>query len=141
METRTPIVGVGVMILKEGRVLLGRRKGAHGAGEYAFPGGKLENLEDILVCARRETLEECGVEFKDAHVHYVSNVKEYAPKHYLHIGVIAEWASGEPTAMEPEKCEAWGWYPLDALPSPMFIPCANGIEAYRTGKNGLAELG
>ncbi|MEK6841001.1 MAG: DNA mismatch repair protein MutT, partial [Nanoarchaeota archaeon] len=32
-------VGVGVMIFKNGKILLSKRKGSHGAGEYAFPGG------------------------------------------------------------------------------------------------------
>lgn len=140
MALELPIVGIGVLIFKEGKVLLGKRSGAHGAGEFAFPGGKLENGEDVLECARRETLEECGVSIKDAHAHFVSNVKEYPPKHYFHVGVVAEWASGEPTALEPEKCASWDWYGLDELPTPMFGPCAQGIAAYRIGANGLAEL-
>ncbi|MBI2121642.1 MAG: hypothetical protein HYT98_00825 [Candidatus Sungbacteria bacterium] len=31
--------GVGVMILKDGTILLGKRKGSHGEGEFALPGG------------------------------------------------------------------------------------------------------
>ena len=55
-------VGVGVMILKGGKVLLGKRKGSHGQGEYAFPGGHMEYLVGIEETARREVLEECGIE-------------------------------------------------------------------------------
>ena len=57
-----PNVGVGVMILKDEKVLLGKRKGSHGAGEYAFPGGHLEYLESFSTCAQREVMEECGIE-------------------------------------------------------------------------------
>jgi ADP-ribose pyrophosphatase YjhB (NUDIX family) len=32
-----PRVGIGVIVLKDGKVLLGKRKGAHGAGEFASP--------------------------------------------------------------------------------------------------------
>ncbi len=38
-NTRKQKSGVGVMILKDGTVLLGRRKGSHGEGEWAWPGG------------------------------------------------------------------------------------------------------
>jgi 8-oxo-dGTP diphosphatase len=39
MEPNRPKVGVGVFILKDGKVLLAKRKNAHGEGSYAFPGG------------------------------------------------------------------------------------------------------
>ena len=42
-----PKVGVGVMVLKNGKVLIGKRKGAHVAGEWAWPGGHLEYMESL----------------------------------------------------------------------------------------------
>jgi 8-oxo-dGTP diphosphatase len=57
-----PKVGVGVMVLKNGKVLIGKRKGAHGAGEWAWPGGHLEYMESFEDCARREVMEETGIE-------------------------------------------------------------------------------
>lgn len=122
------------MILKSGRVLLGKRKGSHGAGEHAFPGGHLDYMESFEDCARRETREECGIEIENVRFQFVANIREYEPKHYAHIGLTADWKSGEPQVLEPEKCEEWGWYDLDALPE-LFVPCALGIEAYRTGRN------
>lgn len=56
-EQQRPKTGVGVMILKNGKVLLGKRKGSHGEGEFAFPGGHLEYMEGFADCARREVLE------------------------------------------------------------------------------------
>jgi 8-oxo-dGTP diphosphatase len=38
-EQKKPKAGVGIMILKDDRVLLGKRRGSHGEGEYEFPGG------------------------------------------------------------------------------------------------------
>lgn len=57
-----PKVGIGVMIFRDGEILLGKRKGSHGDGEYAFPGGHLEYMESFSDCARREVREECGIE-------------------------------------------------------------------------------
>ena len=41
-------------------VMLGKRRGSHGAGEYAPPGGKIEPEEDPRVCTQRELEEETG---------------------------------------------------------------------------------
>ncbi len=57
------IVVAAAVIEREGKILLTRRmKGAHLAGMWEFPGGKLEpgeGPEDALV---RECQEECGIE-------------------------------------------------------------------------------
>jgi len=132
-----PKVGIGVMILKEGKVLLGKRKGSHGAGEYAFPGGHQEYMESFADCARRETREECGVEITNIRFQLLANVKEYAPKHYIHIGLLADWQSGEPQILEVEKCESWGWYDLNKLPEPIFKMVTLQMESYKNGTNYL----
>lgn len=129
-----PRVGVGVMILKEGKILLGKRKVAHGTGSYAFAGGHLEYMESFEECALREIAEECGLKVKHLRFQYLANLKLYAPKQYVHIGMIAEWESGEPQNLEPERSEDWAWYPLDALPSPVFPTCLLAIESYKTGR-------
>ncbi len=120
------------MVLKDGKVLLTRRKGSHGEGEYSFPGGHLEYMESFEDCARRETQEESGVEIKNIKFLYVTNVKKYEPKHYVHVGVVAEWASGEPTIMELDKAEEWRWYDLDQLPEPLFEFCKLSFDAHKT---------
>jgi 8-oxo-dGTP diphosphatase len=85
--------------------------------------------------ALREIAEECGVEVQNIQFQFLSNLTEYAPKHYCHIGLTAEWRSGEPQILEPDKCESWSWYSIDALPSPLFTACEQAIEAYKTGRN------
>lgn len=130
-----PKVGVGVMILKDGKVLLGKRKGSHGEGEYAFPGGHLEYMESFENCSKRETLEECGIEIKNVRFQFLANLTKYAPKHYAHIGLVADWNSGEPKVLESEKCESWNWYNIENLPQPLFEACRLSIESYKRGKN------
>ncbi len=128
MSTRSaldgPFIGVSAIVAREGAVLLGRRRGAHGAGTFAFPGGKPEPGEDPTDAVRRELLEETGLAartirpvawtndvFADDNLHFVT----------LHHAVDAD---GEPEVREADKVEAWGWYPWDALPKPLFAPAA-----------------
>ena len=132
---RRPLVGIGVMIQKGGRVLLGKRKGSHGSGEYAWPGGHLEYMESIVACAKRETREETGLEITNVRFLRLVNLKQYAPKHYIDIGLVADWKSGEPCVREPKKIESWAWYDIDNLPRPLFGTIPSYIEAYRTGRN------
>ena len=135
MDEQRPKAGVGVMIIKDGKVLLSQRISAHGAGEYSFPGGHLEHLESFEACAVRETAEECGVEIKNIRFQFLANMTAYQPKHYVHIGLIADWDRGEPQDLEPDKHAPWGWYSLDNLPKPLFYACTLAIESYQTGKN------
>ena len=126
-----PRVGVGVMVMKHGEVLLGRRRGSHGAGEYAWPGGHLEAGERLAECAAREVAEETGMQIGAIRFLRVLNTLHYAPRHYLDIALIAEWAGGEPEVREPDKVDGWAWYALDALPSPLFHMVPTAIEALR----------
>lgn len=122
------------MILKDGKVLLGRRKGSHGEGEYAFPGGHLEYMESFENCAKREVKEETGMEIADIKFLFLANIIKYAPKHYVHVGLIADWKSGDPQVLEPDKSESWVWFDLNQLPEPMFEMCRLSIDSYKNKK-------
>jgi 8-oxo-dGTP diphosphatase len=134
MESETPRVkvGVGVLILKEGKILLGKRKNAHGAGEYAGPGGHLEFGETIEACAERETAEETGLKIKNIRFLAMSNLI-WPSRHYVDIGVVADWAEGEPQLLEPHKCEGWDWYDPADLPENTFGCVKFYIESLKTG--------
>lgn len=135
MNEERPKVGVGVMILKDGKVLLGKRKNSTAEGEYAFPGGHLEHMESVEECVRREVLEETGIEIENIRFLRLMNLIKYAPKHYIDIGMTADWKSGEPQVLEPEKVEGWEWYSLDNLPEPLFDGIPTFFEAMKTGKS------
>ncbi|MFP4617098.1 MAG: nucleotide triphosphate diphosphatase NUDT15 [Candidatus Paceibacterota bacterium] len=136
-QEQKPRVGVGVMIIKDGKILLAKRRGSHGEGEYAFPGGHLEHMESFASCAQREVKEECGIEINNIRFQYLANVTKYAPKHYVHIGLVADWKSGEPKVLEPDKSESWNWYDVDSLPEPMFEMCKLAIQCQKNGENYL----
>jgi 8-oxo-dGTP diphosphatase len=135
MNFERPRVGIGIMVFKDGKVLMGKRKSSHGEGEYAWPGGHLEHMESFEACARREVKEETGLEITNIRFLRLMNFKDHAPKHYVDIALIADWKGGEPQVLEPKKCECWDWYDLNCLPTPLFGTIPSYIEAYRTGKN------
>ncbi|MCA9326953.1 DNA mismatch repair protein MutT, partial [Candidatus Saccharibacteria bacterium] len=64
-----------------------------------------------------------------------TNLRAYAPKHYVDIGMMVEWLRGDPVVAEPDKLESWQWYDLDNLPTPLFGCTENYVEAYRTGRS------
>ncbi|KAI6081080.1 NUDIX hydrolase domain-like protein [Hypoxylon rubiginosum] len=108
-----PRIGVAAIIRDgDGKFVLGKRKGSHGAGTWQFPGGHLEMGESLLYCAERETLEETGLKVKGIKVIAVTNdVFDAENKHYVTIFVQCEREDGsaQPQVLEPEKCEGWHW--------------------------------
>ncbi|KAI5865822.1 NUDIX hydrolase domain-like protein [Durotheca rogersii] len=109
-----PRVGVAALIRNAaGRFLLGRRKGSHGAGTWAFPGGHLEAGETLAGCAERETAEETGLRVRGAGVAAVTNDVFAADRHYVTVFVACRLedptAAAEPAVREPDKCEGWYW--------------------------------
>lgn len=120
-----PLVGVGVLVTRNGRLLLGKRRNSHGDGTWSPPGGHLEAGESPEDCARRETLEETGLAIKNLRRGpYTNDIFEKEGKHYVTLFILAE-ADGEAETKEPEKCERWEWCELGSLPSPLFLPLAN----------------
>ena len=132
---KKPKVGVGVIVIKENKVLLGKRKNSHGEGSWCFPGGHLEFNESLENCAKREVLEETGIEIKNIRFEIITNdIFKDEEKHYITIFMLSEYDSGEVKVMEPEKCEKWDWFEWNNLPEPLFLPIQNLL---RKGYNPL----
>lgn len=111
-------VGVGVLVKDASRpnaVFAGIRKGSHGAGSLALPGGHLEMFETWQECAIREVKEETNLDLKDVtYAHVTNDMMESEGKHYVTIFMVATTTSQEegggstvPRNMEPDKCEEW----------------------------------
>lgn len=137
-ENKYPRVGIGVMIQNaKGEVLLGLRKGSHGAGEWSFPGGHLDFGEKMFACARRETKEETGLKVDECELISVADEMRYIAsdgKHYVNIGIKVKYQGGEPRVMEPEKCLEWRWFSLDNLPEKIFEGTGLTIKNFKAGK-------
>lgn len=122
-------VGVAVVIIRDGKILLGERIGAHGANTWATPGGHLEMGEEIAACAIRETLEETGLKVSDvSQLGFSNDVFNPLNKHYVTLYVVANGIEGEPTIMEPNKCLGWQWFASDELPKPLFLSLENFLK-------------
>lgn len=127
-EKTRPLVGVGVVVLKEGRVLLGKRKGSFGSGEWASPGGHLEFGESLEECAGRELTEETGLQALSIKEGWWSNNMINGDKQFITLFTVVEQFTGELQLREPHKCEGWQWFPVDALPAPLFAPARSFFE-------------
>lgn len=114
--TTYPIPATSVAVLRDGYILLGRRKGSHGAGLYALPGGRVEGHPDM--CARRELYEETGMRgtaWKPLHktVYEEFETESFVVMLYATIAGPDE----QPVLREPDKCEGWKWFSLYQPPA------------------------
>jgi ADP-ribose pyrophosphatase YjhB (NUDIX family)/MOSC domain-containing protein YiiM len=118
-------VGVGVIVVRGGAVLFGRRRGAHGASSWSFPGGQLDGDERVERCAIRELREEAGIEVSNARVVAGTEDEFGVGFRYRTLFVQADWAGGEPTVGAPDDCAEWGWFSWDDPPQPLLLPVAS----------------
>ena len=128
-----PLVGVGVIFIRDEKVFLAKRHGAHGEDTWASAGGHLENGETLEECARREAMEELGVTVGGLRFLCVSNIIAY-DKHYVDIEFVGDIDGQEPQLMEPDAFYDSGWFPLDNLPEPLFRAMRYAVDSYRTGQ-------
>lgn len=128
-QINRPKVGVGVIVKKGNKFLLGKRNNSHGRGEWCFCGGHLEFGETIEACAKREVFEESGVKIKNLKTVFVTNdVFKKEKKHYITIFVKAEYSSGTLIIKEPLKMQELGWFLKKNIPKPLFLPIRNSIK-------------
>lgn len=122
-NSNLPQVGVGVLVIRDRLILLGKRISSHGTGTWAAPGGRLEFGETLEDCARRELREETGLTASSIELGpYSNDVFCEANRHFLTVFVIAHSVSGTPQNLEPDKCEGWAWFQWDNFPTPLFKP-------------------
>jgi 8-oxo-dGTP diphosphatase len=138
IETRKVGAGFGVMLLKNNRVLLGKRhddaekadSALRGEGTWTMPGGKFEYGEEFEEGGKREVKEETGIILKDVKVVCVNNDKnEFA--HFITVGLISDDFEGEARVMEPDEITEWRWFDLDNLPTPLYFPSEKILNYYK----------
>jgi ADP-ribose pyrophosphatase YjhB (NUDIX family) len=93
-----PLVGVGAVVVRDGRVLLIRRAKPPRLGEWSLPGGLQKLGETVFEAACREVMEEAGVVIRPLAVIDVVDLIERDDQrvryHYTLIDVVAAWVDG-----------------------------------------------
>ncbi|APO74948.1 NUDIX hydrolase domain-containing protein [Rhizobium etli 8C-3] len=115
-----PGLGVGLVILRDGKILLYKRILAPEAGHWSIVGGKVDHMEPIAEAARREAEEETGLTIARAellgHAEVISGADA---QHWVSFLYIATEVSGDPQLTEPEKLSDFGWFTRSELPTPL----------------------
>lgn len=114
-----PMVGVGAVVWRDGRVLLVKRAKPPRLGQWSLPGGLQEVGETVFDTARRELREETGL---DIEVLEVAEVVDYIERddqgrvryHYTLVDVLAVAPEGE--AVAGEDAAEVRWFGPEELP-------------------------
>lgn len=117
-ERFRPYAAALVFFMRDDEVLLARRYNTGWAdGTYSVPSGHIEDQEDVIEAAIRESKEEVGVEvqrndIRIAHVSYRRNTDRI----YVDFFLVCEKWEGELRNCEPDKCDDIRWFKRDVLP-------------------------
>lgn len=125
------------------KILIGIRKGSHGAGKLAPPGGHIELGEKWETTCQREVCEETSVDIPESRFHFITATNDCAidgnpDKHYITIFMTATLTPEEVTQIqnvEPDKCEGWNWVHwkdvvdiYETTPGALFDPLMHFIQ-------------
>ncbi len=131
LKGHRPHIGVGVLVWKQGQLLLGKRLCEHDEDCWQFPGGHLESGETVIECAQREVAEETGLMVSNCQPAGYSN-RGFVSRsgEYFTLYVSATCESGEARVMEIDKCARWQWFSPARLPLPLFAPITLYLKQY-----------
>jgi len=131
MNARVPGVGCGAAIVRGDRLLLVKRRRAPEAGRWNLPGGRVEYGERVADAARREILEETGLEIVLIGSLGFIEMIDIDDQHWVCPIYLASALSGEAENREPEKAEAIVWAKFDAAPEPLATAAREAIARLR----------
>lgn len=101
-----PLVGVGVVLVEEGRLLLIKRGNEPGKGLWAVPGGKVRHGEALKAAAQREATEETGLDVDVGDVAWVGE-RITDTYHIVLIDFYAKATGGELEASDDADEAEW----------------------------------
>jgi mutator protein MutT len=103
-----------VMMIRDdaGRILFIQRsmKKSTLPGAWSFPSGTVEEGEDVLLTAVRESMEELGVDVSPERVLSTLDLDEFSVR--LHF-ILCSLVNGEPVIGEPDEIDAIDWMSME----------------------------
>lgn len=131
-DTFWPRVGCGAAILKDGRLLLVRRRRDPEAGCWGLPGGKVDPFEPVIDDTAREIREELGIRIEPAELLcLVDQIDRAAGHHWVAPVFRIERYQGKPAIMEPNALSDMEWFDLDVLPTSLTEATKQAVAALR----------
>lgn len=105
-----PVPGVGVAVVDRGELLVVQRGREPGLGRWAIPGGRVELGERLVDAARREALEETGLDVEIGPVVWVGeSIGPGDPPawHYALVDFLGSVRGGELRAGDDARDVRW----------------------------------
>jgi 8-oxo-dGTP diphosphatase len=125
-----PGLGTGLVILRDGKILLYKRVNPPEAGHWNIVGGKVEHMEHSACAARREAEEESGLEIGAiSPLLTTEQILKDDGQHWLSVIYVCRDFKGEPRLAEPDKLSQFGWFSKSELPGPLSVFTQAAIEA------------
>lgn len=106
MPDQAPVLGVGIVLQAEGKVLLIRRSRPPAQAMWALPGGKVQFGETLCQAAEREMREETGLHVKATDVVYVFELIEEG-FHFVIVDLRAHLVGGSLAAADDASAARW----------------------------------
>lgn len=137
-------VSAGAMIFNEKKELFLSKRSKNATNErgcWEVPGGKVNFGETLQDAVKREIKEEYGVDIElieqfPAANHLIPSEKQ----HWVPTTFLAKIKKGQkPKILEPDKCDAIGWFALNTLPHPLSIITQIDLKVLGQHKNTLRD--
>ncbi|MBL0371172.1 NUDIX domain-containing protein [Rhizobium sp. KVB221] len=125
------------ILIRDGRILMIRRKNPPSYDMFAFPGGRAETGEEPAQTAIRELEEETGIRGHSPQLFAFYDLTSENPGRHFHLSVFLVQADAGESAEARDDAADAGWYTpaeIRALNAPESVKeCADRIESELLG--------